>query len=90
MAAVKDGRCLDTTMGFTPAAGLVMGTRSGDIDPGLVAYLSRVEGMSAAQFDHLVNHESGLLGLSETSSDVRDLVERDRAVSRRWRGCSTR
>jgi acetate kinase len=82
MAAVKTGRCLDTTMGFTPAAGLVMGSRSGDIDPGLVAYLSRVEGMSPAQFDHLVNHESGLLGLSETSSDVRDLVERERGDTR--------
>jgi acetate kinase len=76
MAAVRDGRCIDTTMGFTPAAGLVMGTRSGDIDPGLVAYLARTDGVTAEQFDHLVNAESGLLGLSETSSDVRDLLAR--------------
>jgi len=76
MAAVRDGHCVDTTMAFTPAAGLVMGTRSGDIDPGLVAYLARTDGLSPDQFDHLVNAESGLLGLSETSSDVRDLLAR--------------
>jgi len=76
MAAVRDGRCVDTTMAFTPAAGLVMGTRSGDIDPGLVAYLARTDGLGPEQFDRLVNAESGLLGLSETSSDVRDLLAR--------------
>jgi acetate kinase len=77
MAAVRDGRCIDTTMAFTPAAGLVMGTRTGDLDPGLVAYLARNEGMTAAQFDDLVNRESGLLGISETSADVRDLLARE-------------
>ncbi len=77
LAAVLDGRSVDTTMGFTPAAGLVMSTRSGDIDPGLVSYLARSEKMTAAQFNHLVNHESGLLGVSETSSDVRDLLSRE-------------
>jgi len=77
MAAVHEGRCIDTTMAFTPAAGLVMGTRSGDLDPGLVAYLDRADGMNAAQFDRLVNTESGLLGLSETSADVRDLLARE-------------
>src|SRR5499426_381823 len=77
MAAVHEGRCIDTTMAFTPAAGLVMGTRSGDLDPGLVAYLERADGMNAAQFDRLVNTESGLLGLSETSADVRDLLARE-------------
>jgi acetate kinase len=76
LAAVKGGRCLDTTMGFTPASGLVMGTRSGDIDPGLVAFLAHVEGMTPAQFHHMVNQESGLLGVSETSADVRDLLDR--------------
>jgi acetate kinase len=76
MAAVRGGRCIDTTMAFTPAAGLVMGTRSGDLDPGLAAYLARTEGCTAAQFDTLVNRESGLLGLSETSADVRDLLAR--------------
>jgi acetate kinase len=76
MAAVRGGRCIDTTMAFTPAAGLVMGTRSGDLDPGLVAYLARADGLTAEQFDRMVNAESGLLGLSETSGDVRDLLER--------------
>jgi acetate kinase len=61
-------------MAFTPAAGLVMGTRSGDLDPGLVAYLARSEGLDAAGFDALVNGRSGLLGLSEISGDVRDLL----------------
>ena len=76
LAAVRDGRCVDTSMGFTPAAGLVMGTRTGDIDPGLARFLMRSEGWSADQFDHMVNHESGLLGVSETSGDIRDLLAR--------------
>jgi acetate kinase len=78
MTAVHDGRSVDTTMAFTPAAGLVMGTRSGDIDPGLVSFLARSEQMTASQFDHMVNHASGLLGVSETSSDMRDLLARER------------
>ncbi len=76
LAAVQGGHSIDTTMGFTPASGLVMGTRTGDLDPGLVRFLSQAEGMTADQFDSLVNHESGLLGVSETSSDVRDLLAR--------------
>lgn len=81
LAAVHGGRSIDTTMGFTPASGLVMGTRSGDLDPGLVRFLSRTEGMTADQFDGLVNHQSGLLGVSETSPDARDLLaRRDRDV----------
>ena len=76
LAAVKRGQSVDTTMGFTPASGLVMGTRTGDLDPGLVGFLSRTHGVTVDQFDHLVNHESGLLGVSETSSDVRDLLAR--------------
>ncbi len=76
LAAVRGGRSIDTTMGLTPASGLVMGTRTGDLDPGLVRFLSRAEGMTAGQFDNLVNHESGLLGVSETSSDVRELLAR--------------
>ena len=75
MAAVKDGVSIDTSMGFTPVSGLVMGTRSGDIDPGLVAYLERTEQITPKQFDSMVNHESGLLGISETSSDMGDLLE---------------
>jgi acetate kinase len=77
MAAVREGRCIDTSMAFTPAAGLVMSTRSGDLDPGLAAYLARTEGMTAAQFDEMINHKSGLLGVSEISPDVRDLVQRE-------------
>jgi acetate kinase len=77
LAAVRQGHPVDTTMGFTPASGLVMATRTGDLDPGLVRFLSRTEGMTADQFDGLVNHDSGLLGVSETSSDVRDLLARE-------------
>jgi acetate kinase len=77
MAAVRDGKSIDTTMAFTPAAGLVMSTRTGDLDPGLVAYFARTEGMTPQQFNRMVNAESGLLGVSETSSDVRDLLERE-------------
>ena len=74
LAAVRNGKPIDTSMGFTPAAGVPMGTRSGDIDPGLAWYLARTEGLDAKQFDDLVNFKSGLLGVSETSSDMRDLL----------------
>lgn len=77
LAAVKDGRSMDTTMGFTPAAGLVMGRRTGDLDPGLPAYFAR-QGMTPERFDRMVNHESGLLGLSQTTSDVRELLAMER------------
>jgi acetate kinase len=76
LAAVRNGKSIDTSMGFTPTAGLVMGTRTGDIDPGLAYYLARVEHMTAAKFQKMVNHESGLLGVSGTSSDLRDLSAR--------------
>jgi acetate kinase len=82
LAAVQDGRSADTSMGFTPAAGLVMSTRTGDLDPGLVYYLARVQGQTAAQFQQLINHESGLLGVSGTSSDMRDLLARENADRR--------
>jgi acetate kinase len=75
MAAVRNGRSVDTSMGFTPASGLPMSTRSGDMDPGLFSFLARTEQMTAARFDHMANHESGLLGIAQTSSDVRDLLE---------------
>jgi acetate kinase len=78
LAAVRNGKSIDTSMGFTPAAGLMMGTRSGDLDPGLLSFLSRREKMTFAQFGRMVNHESGLLGVSETSSDVRDLLAREK------------
>jgi len=74
LAAVRDGKSIDTSMGFTPTAGLPMSTRSGDLDPGLVSYLARTDQMTATQFHEMVNHESGLLGVSETSSDMRDLL----------------
>jgi acetate kinase len=77
LAAVLNGSCIDTSMGFTPSAGLVMGTRSGDLDPGLMSYLALTESMTAAQFQTMVNHESGLIGISETSADVRDLLDRE-------------
>ncbi len=77
LAAVRDGKPVDTSMGFTPAAGVPMSTRSGDLDPGLVWYLVHTEKMSAKQFNEMVNAQSGLLGISETSSDMRDLLERE-------------
>ncbi len=77
LAAVRRGRCVDTSMGFTPAAGLVMSSRSGDLDPGLSYFLARTEKMSPAAFQRMTSHESGLLGVSATSSDVRDLLARE-------------
>ena len=77
LAAVRDGISIDTSMGFTPASGLPMSTRSGDLDPGLVSYLSKTEGMTAEQFHHMVNAQSGLLGLSEISPDLRDLLAQE-------------
>jgi acetate kinase len=76
LAAVSDGRCIDTTMSLTPTSGLVMATRSGDLDPEVARFLMRSEGMTIDRFHELVNHESGLLGVSETSSDFRDLLAR--------------
>jgi acetate kinase len=77
LAAVRRGQSIDTSMGFTPAAGLVMGTRSGDLDPGLGYYLARTERMTPAGFQRMVNHDSGLLGVSQLSSDLRDLCARE-------------
>jgi acetate kinase len=74
MAAVKNGRCIDTSMSFTPTGGFLMSTRSGDLDPGLLTYLFRVEGMTGEQIHLMTNKESGLLGISETSPDMRDLL----------------
>jgi len=82
LAAVRHGVCVDTSMGFTPAAGLVMGTRSGDLDPGLMSYLSLTDRMSAKAWQTLVNHESGMLGVSASSADVRDLLERESSDER--------
>jgi acetate kinase len=75
MVAVRDGRAIDTTMAFTPAGGLVMGTRPGDLDPGLVVYLVEHVGYDARGLDRLINTEAGLLALSETTSDMRELLD---------------
>jgi len=75
LAAVKGGKSIDTSMGFSPAAGIPMGTRTGDLDPGVAWYLMKSEALSPKQFNHLVNHESGLLGISETSADMRELLK---------------
>jgi acetate kinase len=77
LTAVLGGKSMDTSMSFTPTAGLPMGTRSGDLDPGLSWYLARAEQVTAKQFHHMINHESGLLGISETSSDMRELCARE-------------
>ena len=76
LAAVRDGRCVDTTMSFTPNSGVPMATRAGDLDPGVLVYLARNEGLNADALDHLLSRDSGLLGVSETSADMRDLLQR--------------
>ena len=78
LAAVRDGKSIDTSMGFTPTAGLVMSTRSGDLDPGVAPFLARTEQIDTKQFYDMVNHKSGLLGVSETSSDMRDLLDHEK------------
>jgi len=75
LAAVRGRKSLDTSMGFTPSGGVPMGTRSGEMDPGVARYLMSAGALLPKQFNHLINHESGLLGISETSSDMRDLIE---------------
>lgn len=77
LAAVRDGRSIDTSMGFTPTGGIPMSTRTGDLDAGVAGYLMQSEHLSPQQFNHLINHESGLLGVSETSADMRDLIARE-------------
>jgi acetate kinase len=82
LAALRDGRSVDTSMGFSPMAGLMMGTRCGDIDPGLVVYLLRHERLTPDQVSDLLSARSGLLGVSETSQDMRDLLEREATDTR--------
>jgi acetate kinase len=77
LAAVHHGKSVDTSMGLTPAAGVPMSTRSGDLDPGLIAHLARTEHMTPEQFNEMVNFQSGLLGISETSSDMRELIDHE-------------
>lgn len=73
VTAVRDGRSIDTSMGLTPTGGVIMGTRSGDLDPGVLAFLLREKNFDAATLEELVNHRSGLLGISGVSSDMRHL-----------------
>jgi len=75
VSAVRNGICMDTSMGFTPLEGVVMGTRSGSLDPGVLLYLLRHKGLTAEQLDHALNYESGLLGLSGISSDMRQILK---------------
>jgi len=82
LAAVRSGKPIDTSMALTPTAGIPMSTRSGDLDPGIVWYLARTERIGAKQFNEMVNFQSGLLGVSETSSDMRDLLRRENEDSR--------
>ena len=74
MSAVRDGVCVDTSMGFTPLEGLVMGTRSGTVDPGMLVYALQRKGLDGKALDKALNHESGLLGLSGISSDMRQIL----------------
>lgn len=79
VCAVNGGKSVDTSMGFTPLEGLVMGTRSGDIDPAIVEYISKKENKSTSQIINILNKESGVLGMSQLSSDFRDLVDASNA-----------
>ena len=83
ITAVKYGRSVDTSMGFTPLEGLVMGTRCGDIDPALVGFIMEKERLSLGQVNDLMNRKSGLLGLSGISNDMRDLLDRAKAGNKR-------
>ena len=74
ITAIKDGKCIDTSMGFTPLAGIMMGTRSGDVDPSIITYVMEQEGLNASEVLDELNKKSGLLGLSLKSSDMRDIV----------------
>jgi acetate kinase len=77
LAAILDGRSIDTTMGLTPTGGVLMGTRSGDLDPGVLLYLMRARGLTLDDLDRAVNERGGLLGLSGTTSDMRELLARE-------------
>lgn len=82
LAAVKEGKSIDTSMGFTPTSGVPMSSRTGDLDPGVASYLLQHEKLSAKEFSHLINHESGLLGISESSADMRELQKIQETDSR--------
>jgi acetate kinase len=75
LAAVKDGKSIDTSMGFTPTSGLMMGSRTGDLDPGVARYLIATEKLTSEQFNNFINYQCGMLGISETSTDMRELIQ---------------
>ena len=77
ISAIKEGKPIDTTMGFTPTGGVPMGTRSGDIDPGIISYIEYTKNLNTNQINHLFNFESGLLGISETTSDMKSLLDNE-------------
>jgi acetate kinase len=79
LCALRNGRSVDTTMGLTPTGGIPMGTRTGDLDPGILLYLLRNENLSTDEFENLINHEGGLFALSSGESDVKALEERARS-----------
>jgi acetate kinase len=76
LAAVRDGRSMDTTMAFTPIGGVVMSTRSGDLDPGVATYIAKSEGLTPDQIEDLLSHKAGLLGISDVTGDMRELLAR--------------
>jgi acetate kinase len=82
VVAIKDGKSIDTTMSLTPNSGVPMSKRSGDLDPGLFSYLTETENLSTQEFDNLVNYKSGLLGLSEISADMKELLDKETKDSR--------
>ena len=77
LAAVHKGKCVDTSMGFTPAGGLMMGSRPGDLDPGVAWYMIQKDDLTPSQFNELINHQCGLVGVSGTSGDMRDLLQQE-------------
>src|SRR4029077_16221386 len=83
LAAVRGGKSLDTTMGFTPLEGLMMGTRCGSIDPGILLYLLRHRGSGAEELDEILNRKSGLLGVSGLSGDMREIESAIQAGNQR-------
>lgn len=80
LAAVRDGKSIDTSMAFTPVSGVPMSTRCGDLDPGLAWYLARKENMDAKQFNEMITNASGLLGISETSGNMKTLLKTKRTI----------
>ncbi len=88
MAAVHHGKPIDTTMAFTPTSGLMMGTRPGDLDPGLLVYLMKDQRLSTEDMDKFISQQCGLIGVSETSSDMRDLLLTRNSDPRRLKPCS--